>query len=84
MDTYEQDRFIGAMIAEGFDPSPHDPKDLLEPARRFAQTRAEHYGGGVLVAEFRSGTYVERQGRAHWLEGLTRGEAFRRLAEDRA
>ena len=71
------------MIAEGFDPSRHHPKDLLEPARAFARSRAEHYGGGVLVAEFRSGTYVERQGRGRWFEGLTRGEAFQSLAEER-
>ena len=83
MDLYDQDRFIGAMIAEGFDPSPHHPRDLFEPARLFARSRAQDCDANLMAAEFRSGTYVERRGQARWFEGLSKPEALRRLGEDR-
>jgi hypothetical protein len=82
MNLYDQDRFVGAMIAEGFDPSPHHPRDLFEPARLFARLRAEDCGASVFAAEFRSGTYVERPGLTRWFEGLSKPEALRRLGED--
>ena len=83
MDLYDRDRFIGAMIAEGFDPSPHHPRDLFEPARLFARSRADDCDPSLLAAEFRSGTYVERRGQARWFGGLSKSEALRHLGEDR-
>jgi hypothetical protein len=70
------------MIAEGFDPSPHHPKDLFEPASEFARSRAEARGPDLLVAEFRGGTYVELGGRARWFEGLSADEALGRRPGD--
>lgn len=73
--TEEERHFVAAMIGEGFDAAGTEADYRLAEAMRFALSRGEHWGGGYVVAEFPSGTFIGRAGEGRWFPGMKRLKA---------
>lgn len=82
-DNPDEERFLADMIGEGFDASEFRAELQVRRAMEWAKARGESWGGGYWLAEFRSGTYIEKAGVARWFPGLGRLKAFDQIREER-
>lgn len=82
LESREDERFLAAMIGEGFSPAPEQADTWIFCARGFARTRGQSYGGAHVLAEFGSGTYIENGRACRWFAGLDRVAALQRLREE--
>lgn len=64
-----EEKFIRAIAAEGFEPDASEPDDVvLSRAVAFARERATEVGESVAVAHFSGGTFAQVRGRWTWEE----------------
>jgi hypothetical protein len=69
-------RFTAMMTVEGLRrKSGQDKEQRFQDALNFARRKGERTSEGLLMSEFKNGTYFEAKGQIGWLDGLKRDEA---------